>query len=247
MSKRKRNNRRRNRSRIETVVIMVPIIAGVSVLIMGLAMVINGFISGWDAGKDDKPPIIQITEKMHRKKVEPIESAAEQFPDMGIQEDYIPVNEFSRPQIPLEDVDKIVIHYTANPGATAQANRDYFAGLAESHLTYASSHFVVGMEGEIIQCMPLNEVAYASKEANYYSISIECCHPDETGEFATPTYNQCVKLVARLCKYYKLDPEKDVIRHYDVTEKLCPLFYVENPDEWEMFVGYVKKEYDNLP
>ena len=25
---------------------------------------------------------------------------------------------------------------------------------------------------------------------------------------------------------------KSVIRHYDVTEKLCPLYYVEHEDAW---------------
>ena len=43
----------------------------------------------------------------------------------------------------------IVIHYTANPGASAMNNRDYFEGLKDSHITKASSNFVVGLEGEI--------------------------------------------------------------------------------------------------
>ena len=27
-----------------------------------------------------------------------------------------------------------------------------------------------------------------------------------------------------------------MIRHYDVTGKLCPLYYVENPEAWEAFL-----------
>ena len=42
-------------------------------------------------------------------------------------------NEYSRPQLPLNEVDYIAIHYTANPGATAQNNRDYFENLATTH------------------------------------------------------------------------------------------------------------------
>ena len=34
-----------------------------------------------------------------------------------------------------------------------------------------------------------------------------------------------------LCIRYDLD-EEDVIRHYDVTGKLCPLYFVEHEDEW---------------
>ena len=53
------------------------------------------------------------------------------------------INEYSRPGIPLEEIKGIVIHYTANPGSTAQNNRDYFEGLKDSHETKVSSHFVV--------------------------------------------------------------------------------------------------------
>ena len=57
-------------------------------------------------------------------------------------------NEYSRPQIPIESVKYIAIHYTANPGATAMANRNYFENLANTHETKVSSHFVIGLDGE---------------------------------------------------------------------------------------------------
>ena len=91
-------------------------------------------------------------------------------------------NEYSRPQLPLNGADYIAIHYTANPGATAQNNRDYFENLSISHDAKVSSHFVVGLEGEVIQCIPTSE---------------------------------------------------QVIRHYDVTGKECPKYYVDHPDAWE--------------
>ena len=133
---------------------------------------------------------------------------------------------------PNEQVNGIVIHYTANPGASAINNRSYFEGLKDSHDTYASSHFVVGLQGEIVQCVPTNEVAYASNNRNSDTISIEVCHPDETGEFTKETYNALVELAGWLCLYLDVDPNQ-VIRHYDVTGKLCPLYYVEHEDAWE--------------
>ena len=63
------------------------------------------------------------------------------------------VNPYSRPGTTIDEIHGIVIHYTANPGSTAQENRDYFNGLKDSHETEASSNFVVGLEGEIIQCV----------------------------------------------------------------------------------------------
>lgn len=80
--------------------------------------------------------------------------------------DLLDINEYSRPGIALEKINGIVIHYTANPKSTAKQNRDYFEGLKDSHETKASSHFVVGIKGEIVQCIPSSEISYASNSRN---------------------------------------------------------------------------------
>ncbi|WP_333792081.1 peptidoglycan recognition family protein [Muricomes intestini] len=149
------------------------------------------------------------------------------------------VNEYSRPGIKSDSITGIVIHYTANPGSTAQENRDYFNGLKDSHETSASSHFVVGLEGEIIQCVPTWELAYASNGRNHDTVSIESCHPDESGKFTDETYKSLVQLTAWLCRKYGLT-EQEVIRHYDVTGKNCPKYFVENEEAWELFRGDVE-------
>ena len=63
--------------------------------------------------------------------------------------DYLTPNEYSRPQTALKRVKGVVIHYTANPGTSAANNRSYFEGLAEKKTTYASSHYIIGLKGEI--------------------------------------------------------------------------------------------------
>ena len=141
-------------------------------------------------------------------------------------------NEYSRPQLPLTQVKYIAIHYTANPGASAQANRDYFENLSWTHETKVSSHFIVGLEGEVIQCIPSSEMSYATNSRNVDTLSIECCHPDESGKFNDATYESVVKLAAWLCVRFGLDQDA-VIRHYDVTGKECPKYYVDHPDAWE--------------
>lgn len=155
--------------------------------------------------------------------------------------DLLDVNEYSRPGISLEQINGIVIHYTANPGSTAQNNRDYFEGLKDSHETKVSSHFVVGIEGEIVQCIPSSEIAYASNSRNSDTLSIECCHTDKTGEFTEATYTSLVRLTGWLCYRFNLTSE-DVIRHYDVTGKICPKYYVDYPDAWEQFKADVGKQ-----
>ena len=156
----------------------------------------------------------------------------EDMPELDVQ--LLTVNEYSRPGIALDQINGIVIHYTANPGTSAQANRDYFEGLKDSHVTKASSHFIVGLEGEIVQCIPTAEIAYASNERNSDTISIECCYENEDGSFNQATYDSVVRLTAWLCARSGLNAE-DVIRHYDVTGKMCPVYYVDNPDAWEQF------------
>ena len=142
---------------------------------------------------------------------------------MNIQEMFLTPNKYSRPQIPLESVKKIAVHYVGNPKSTAIANRNYFENQKNGG-TYVSSHFVIGLDGEIIQCIPLNEWSYCTNQANGYSISIECCHPDDTGKFNEATENSLAELCAYLLKKYGLTAD-DIIRHYDVTGKQCPLYW----------------------
>lgn len=155
------------------------------------------------------------------------------------------VNPYSRPGTALTKVKGVVIHYTANAGSTAIANRNYFEGLKDSHTTKASSHFIVGLDGEIVQCIPTAEISYASNNRNKDTISIECCYKNEDGSFEQQTYDSVIQLTAWLCKKFGLT-SKDVIRHYDVTGKLCPLYYVQHEDAWKQFrkdVDRYLKEY----
>ena len=138
--------------------------------------------------------------------------------------DLLDINEYSRPGIALEKINGIVIHYTANPKSTAKQNRDYF---------------VVGIKGEIVQCIPSSEISYASNSRNSDTLSIECCHKDKSGKFTKETYQSLVELVGWLCQRFGLTSEQ-VIRHYDVTGKNCPKYFVEHEDEWEQF----KKDVD---
>lgn len=160
-----------------------------------------------------------------------------------IKQDFIRVNPYSRPGDKMGRINGIVIHYVGNPETTARQNRDFFDGLANqtgAKTTSVSSNFVIGMDGEIIQCIPMDEIAYASNDRNFDTISIECCHPDTSGKFTDKTYDSLVKLTAWLCSELGLS-EKDVMRHYDVTGKKCPMYFAENEDSWVKFRSDVAK------
>lgn len=155
----------------------------------------------------------------------------------------LPENEYSRPGTELKEVKGVVVHYTGNPGTTAMQNRNYFAGLAETKTTKASSHYIIGLSGEIIQCVPLNEIAYASNQRNADTISIECCIDNEAGKFNDKTYDALVHLTAWLVGKYELTVS-DIIRHYDVTGKICPKYFVEHESAWDDFKLDVEKYID---
>lgn len=143
-----------------------------------------------------------------------------------IEKKYLPINPHSRVGHVRTATKQIVIHYVANPGSSALNNWNYFKNSGVD----ASSNFIIGLDGEIIQCMPINEVAYhaGNKDVNYNSIGIEVCHPGEDGKFSEATYQSLIKLVSWLCKKYGIS-RKNVIRHYDVTKKPCPLYYAGDP------------------
>lgn len=165
--------------------------------------------------------------QMHRLK-----TAA--LPDW-VDSQIIAVNGSARRGETMKEVTDIAIHYVGNPGTSAQANRDYFA----QPDTQVSAHFLIGLEGEVIQCIPLNEKSSATNDRNRDTISIEVCHPDATGQFTQASYDSLVKLTAWLCDTAGIGRDR-VIRHYDVTGKLCPLYFVEHPDAWEQFLADVK-------
>ena len=185
-----------------------------------------------------------------RQKAEKQTVSEKTYPDITFDVRFLDPNPFSRPQLALKKVHAIVVHYTANPGVDAVANRNYFNNLPKANerkqkKTYASSHFVIGLDGTIVQCIPLEEMAYASNDRNSDTVSIECCHKKENGKFTAQTQAALIQLCTYLCIKFDLT-EENLIRQYDVTGKICPKYFVEHPDAWETFkkdVGMELKKY----
>lgn len=160
--------------------------------------------------------------------------------------DYIKINEHSRPGLKLTNHAKGIAHYTANPGATAANHWNYFNNLNDR---YASAHIFVDKH-EAICIIPLDEVAYAANDgtyrgvpalkpnANYKSISVEMCQEPD-GSFHPDTIDRTEDVFVELSKMYGWDPLKDIVRHYDVTHKNCPAPWVSNPKAFTDFKNRV--------
>ena len=224
MKKRRTRSKRRNLTVKEKRIMQRNRRIGIGILIAALLLLI----------------ILKVTNLLPTKKYTEVadDKITAEKPD--IQVELLDVNPYSRPGTKSEQITGIVVHYTANPGSTAQQNRDYFNDLQDTHITSASSHFVIGLDGEIIQCVPTWEIAYASNDRNKDTGSIECCHPDETGELNQATYQSLVQLTAWLSEKFELNKD-DIIRHYDITGKICPKYFVEHEDAWNAFKDAVQK------
>ena len=165
---------------------------------------------------------------------------------MQIEEMFITPNPYSRPQKKIGQIKNIVIHWIGNAGTTAENNAKYFDGLkvgkrnSTGKYIYASSHYIIGNDGVVVRCVPESEVAYHASDANSYSIGVEICHPDWSGKPTEKAYDSLVNLLVELCRRYKLEPTQAIIRHYDVTGKICPNYYVENVSAFKKLKEEVK-------
>ena len=168
-----------------------------------------------------------------------------------IVQDLIPVDGAHRPGLAINQIKHVVIHYVGNTLSSAKDNRDYFATPPDSPVydgRQVSSHFIIGLYGEIIQCVPLNEVAYAQGVAadsgrpnhNWDAISIENSHYNDAGEFTSMTEESLVKLTAWLLESYGLPATTEtILRHYDCSGKACPKHWADDPTKYNDFVNKV--------
>ena len=153
-------------------------------------------------------------------------------------------NQWSRPERPLEEVRAIVMHWVENPGTSAQHTWNWFDLRKDGQHGYGSTHFIIDAHNTI-WALPLDEMGYHvgpknkatpwAKEhlapyANSFCIGVELCHPTAAGFFEESTLWQAANLCAELCAKYHLDPMMQIVRHYDVTGKNCPKYWVDYPE-----------------
>lgn len=156
-------------------------------------------------------------------------------------EQFIKKNVFSRPGTKRSKTTKIAWHFTGQHDVAAKNTVSYFSNVVANgykvngKYIYASSHYVMGLEGEIYYIVPETEIAYTTNSANAYSIGVECATTGVDDHYTDEEYKSMVKLGAYLACKYKLDPRKDFIRHYDVTRKICPRYFVNHKSHWEQF------------
>lgn len=145
----------------------------------------------------------------------------------------------------------IVIHYVGATGG-AKANCQYYAG----QYVGASAHYYVDFDGSIWQSVEDKDVAWHCGAKSYKhpecrnanSIGIELCVRNKGSKadtskdwyFEDATVAGAVQLTKELMAKYGV-PASRVIRHHDVTGKICPNPYVYNHTKhtWDAFKAQI--------
>jgi N-acetylmuramoyl-L-alanine amidase len=133
------------------------------------------------------------------------------------------------------NVNAICYHNTANTSPTADAENHarYLQNLENADKTYLSVHLFVDQDS-IVQCLPLNEIAYhaGTAEGNRNSIAIEIC---ENGNIAQAE-KIAQELGASLLMTY---PALQIKKHQDYSGKYCPRVIL-NRGGWVQFTNEIK-------
>lgn len=146
------------------------------------------------------------------------------------------------------EIKYLVIHYVGATGG-AEANCKYYA----ENTPKASAHYYVGFNGEVYQSVEDKDIAwhcgtkgtYRHPECrNQNSIGIEMCVRNNGSKadtskdwyFEDATVKSAIELAKMIMAKYNI-PIDRVIRHHDVTGKICPNPYVYNHTKhtWEAF------------
>lgn len=147
-----------------------------------------------------------------------------------------------------KNIEFIVIHYTGNNGDTAKSNCNYFKNANKN----ASAHYFID-ENEIWQSVEDKDIAWhCGTKGTYYhkycrnenSIGIELCSlKDSKGNFyfSKKTIQNTIFLVKSLIKKYNI-PIQNILRHYDITHKICPAPFVNNKVAWDNFKNKLNKQ-----
>lgn len=174
-----------------------------------------------------------------------------------ITQKYIPTNTFRRPGIKLQGVKFIVCHDTGNLNSSAMQNVDYY--IKSANEIKASAHTFID-DASIIECIPLDEIAYHVRRASEidnsvygvdaidWALSVELCYFTDL-ERSRIAYNSYVEYIKGLCDKYVLNPATGLIGHYklDPLRRTDPLnAFTRIGKTWEDFIKDVSAEPETM-
>lgn len=181
-----------------------------------------------------------------------------------VTQDFITKGQGARPGVLLDSIKGLVIHWIGASQSRASVIRKNFNSDA-----YGTQYIIDWNDGSIIQCMPENEKAYhvgatsytnlkyqlfGANNPNRYLVGIECCindndkiyndyyAPDKYMDLGKPSdvqYEALVEFAADFLKRNNLTTD-NLYRHYDITGKICHVWFVKDSSRWTQFKADVK-------
>jgi len=137
-----------------------------------------------------------------------------------------------------KDIKFAVVHYTANDGDSDENNAKYFA----REIVKASAHYFID-DDSITKSVPDEYIAYHCGANIYYnacrnknSIGFELCDTVKNGisDFTNSELSLACDLISDKMIEYNI-PYANLVRHYDVTHKICPKPFVDDYNKWIEF------------
>jgi N-acetylmuramoyl-L-alanine amidase len=178
---------------------------------------------------------------------------------------FLTVNPYSRSGRRLSFCKAIIFHSTGVPGQRAQTVWNYFEKCCPREKRHASYHFIIDLDGEIFETIPVNEVAFhcgtnrkdpvsgkvytdwarekfgrfaadpKNNSPNNCTIGIGLCI-DRQGNFTMDTINSAIDMALMLQRQKKLTTD-DIGTHKQVVGwKDCPLPWIREPELFDEFI-----------
>lgn len=156
---------------------------------------------------------------------------------------------------PVSAIRYLVFHYTGNDGDRAFNNAFYY----QDNIVQASAHYFVD-DDNIYQSVEDTGIAWAVggkkwsdcartgggslflTANNYNTLSIELCDTRRDGKLMATeaTLERAVELGRALMEKYGIPVER-VIRHFDVSGKHCPAYFMDS-ERWAAFKERLKED-----
>ena len=180
---------------------------------------------------------------------------------MQIKKELLTVNQYSRPGSAVRAVTALVID--SRGGESALGVRNTFEEQKAGGTGYGSVHYVIDVSGEILQCIPEDEVGYHCRSRKYttfarslfgtlatsdlsspdfYTIAVLLCRSSGAAGLSNDTFYAAVELAACLCRRYHLDPGFQITTHRSIVgPEAPPCYWMDHPGEFQRFVYSVTR------
>jgi hypothetical protein len=136
-------------------------------------------------------------------------------------------------------IERIVIHIT-DGGANINGTVSWFASQHQPPAGPSSAHYVVGQDGEVVQMVRNNDVAWHAHTANGNSIGIEHVANSRGLRPTQDEYDASARLVCWLCRQYGIPADRDhIVGHNEAdpttTHRGCPTVAWD----WDVYMATV--------